>query len=467
VSNPTSAARSTEWRRPRPPAAAQWRDLAIAIALAIGGVFGTELGRALGQVPDLGAGGVEVYLWSAVIALPLALRRRYPIAVMVTVALIFFIAGERHEIAVMSNLVVQADLFVAIYSAHAWARDRQRLMVATVVVVVGMFSWLVYGFVKALQLDVIEGSEDALLSPYVSYVLLQVAINVAYFFGAFFWGRTTWRNARQRDMLERQATELARQHEENARRAVVDERLRISRELHDVVAHHISSIGVQAGGARRVLEKDPEASKAALSTIENSSRRAVAEMRQLLGTLRLVDNTLNNTLDNNLDNTGDGPADEAGTPTSRSPQAGVGRLPELVRELTAESAHTLNLTYREIGRPRELPETVSVSLYRVAQEALTNIRRHSTARTGQVTLRYLAPGNGSGNGSGPDEGAECAAVEVEVIDDGRPNNAPSGSGLGHVGIRERVALHGGETEIGPRPVGGYRVRARFPLEETP
>jgi signal transduction histidine kinase len=173
----------------------------------------------------------------------------------------------------------------------------------------------------------------------------------------------------------------------------------------------------------------------------STATRAVAEMRQLLGTLRATDS----------------PDDESGTPVSRAPQAGVGKLPDLVRELTGDGGTALSLTYREIGRPRELPETVSVSLYRVAQEALTNIRRHSTARTGQVTLRYVAAGNGS----------DCGAVEIEVIDDGRPSNAPHGSGLGHVGIRERVALHGGETEIGPRPVGGYRVRARFPLKETP
>jgi hypothetical protein len=111
-------------------------------------------------------------------------------------------------------------------------------MVATVVVVVGMFSWLVYGFVKALQLDVIEGSEDALLSPYVSYVLLQVAINVAYFFGALFWGRTTWRNARQRDMLERQATEL------------LTEDVPLWQPLVSIAILIAATVGLVAGGAR-------------------------------------------------------------------------------------------------------------------------------------------------------------------------------------------------------------------------
>src|SRR4029079_892068 len=95
---------------------------------------------------------------------------------------------------------------------------------------------------------------------------------VLYFFGAYFWGRTAWGTARQRAELEQQATELAAQQEANSRRAVIDERLRISRELHDVVAHHISSIGVQAGGARRVMDTDPDAPKKALSGIENSSR---------------------------------------------------------------------------------------------------------------------------------------------------------------------------------------------------
>ncbi len=425
------------YRRPRPPAAALWRDVAVGVAMAIGGLFGTELGRALGMVKDLGIGGVEVYVWSAVIALPLCVRRLYPISVMIAVALLFFLGGRRHEIEVTSNLFVQADLFISIYTAHAWARHRQHLLVVTGVIVVGMFSWMAYGFVKAVHADAIQGSTDALLSPNVSYVVLNTGINIAYFVGALVWGRTAWGNARQRDELERQAAELAEQQEENSRRAVVDERLRISRELHDVVAHHISSIGVQAGGARRVIDHDPEASKAALSVIEESSRRAVTEMRSLLGTLRTAD------------------GDE--TRPDRAPQAGVRQLPDLVRELSSASGDSLQLTYREIGRPREVPQTVSISLYRVTQEALTNIRRHSTARTGQVTLRYVTPS--------ADHAGECGAVEVEVIDDGRPNNAPKGSGLGHVGIRERVALHGGETEIGPRPVGGFRVRARFPLEE--
>lgn len=179
------------------------------------------------------------------------------------------------------------------------------------------------------------------------------------------------------------------------------------------------------------METDPEAAKGALSVIEDSSRTAVNEMRQLLGMLRAADPDLD---------------EEVGTPSIKAPQANVDRLPALVADASGDQ---LSVGFHRIGTPVKLPETVSVSVYRIVQEALTNVRRHSTARTANVTLRYL------------DEGA----VEIEVIDDGRPKHAPVGSRLGHVGIRERVALLGGESEIGPRSVGGFRVRARFPVKE--
>lgn len=419
---------TAEWARPQPGRAVLLRDVVLGLVMAALGVLGVELYRGLDPGTDLGVGGVEAYIWSGVLALPLCFRRRCPITVMVVTAVLFFIAGERSEVVAGGNLVVQASLFIAIYTANAWAPWRRRLNVVTTIVFVGMFAWLIHGYITREGVE-LPPEGDGMLSPYASYVLLTGAVYIVYFFGALFWGRTAWRTARQRDELERQAAELAAQQEANARRAVIDERLRISRELHDVVAHHISSIGVQAGGARRVLERDPDASKEALAVIENSSRQAVNEMRQLLGMLRAADPELD---------------EEVGTPADKTPQAGVDRLPGLVAEASGEQ---LSVGFHQIGTPAKLPETVSVSVYRIAQEALTNVRRHSTARSAHVTLRYIGG----------------AAVEVEVIDDGRPKHAPVGSRLGHVGIRERVALLGGETEIGPRPVGGFRVRARLPL----
>jgi signal transduction histidine kinase len=416
------------WVRPGPTARERRADILLGLGMAVAALFGTELAR--GGSPtqvDLGIGGVEAYVLSAAVVLPLCFRRRFPIPVLLTVAVLFVVSGERVLFAFGGNLTTQASMFMAIYAAVAWAVDRRLMKASVAVVFVGMFGWLAINFVEALRNNSIEGPNHALLSPYVSSVILAVALNVLYFFGAYFWGRTAWGTARQRHELERQAAALATQQEANSRRAVIDERLRISRELHDVVAHHISSIGVQAGGARRVMDTDPDAAKDALSVIENSSRTAVNEMRQLLGMLRAADPDL-----------------DVETPDPKAPQAGADRLPALIAEVNGEG---LSVGFHQIGAPVKLPETVSVSVYRIAQEALTNVRRHSTARSAHITLRYLGD-----------------AVELEVIDDGRPKHAPVGSRLGHVGIRERVGLLGGESEIGPRPVGGFRVRVRVPLD---
>src|SRR3954470_2114400 len=369
------------WTRPAPTAREQRYDVLLGLGMALASLLGTQL--AGGGSPtrvDLGIGGVEPYVLSAAIALPLCFRRRWPIPVLLAIAVLFVVNGERAPFAFGGNLVSQATMFMAIYAAVAWSHDRRLMKASVAVVFLAMFGWLTLNFVKALQNNSIEGPNHALFSPYVSNVVLAVALNVLYFFGAYFWGRTAWGTARQRHELEQQATELAAQQEANARRAVIDERLRISRELHDVVAHHISSIGVQAGGARRVMEMDPEAAKNALSVIENSSRTAVNEMRQLLGMLRAADPDLD---------------DEIGTPSAKEPQAGADRLPALVATVGGEG---LEVGFHQIGRPVQLPETISVSVYRIAQEALTNVRRHSTARSAHVTLRYIGD----------------TAVEVEV-----------------------------------------------------
>ncbi len=430
VPDPAPERPTTErgWVRPRPTARERRNDLVLGLVMAALAVLGTELSRtAWPTVVDLGLGGVEPYVLSAAGALPLCFRRVAPIPMMLLVAVLFVLTGVRAPFAHSGNLVTQAAMFMAIYAAVAWARERRLLKVATALVFIGMFGWLTNNFLDALQTNQITGPNKGVASPYISAVILVVALNILYFFGAYHWGRTAWGVARQRAELERQASELATQQRENARRAVIDERLRISRELHDVVAHHISSIGVQAGGARRVMEKDPEAAKNALSVIEESSRTAVNEMRQLLGMLRAADPDL-----------------DVDAPDEKAPQAGADRLPALIAEVNGQG---LEVGFHQIGPLQELPQTVSVSVYRIAQEALTNVRKHSTARSAHITLRYLGE-----------------AVELEVIDDGRPKHASVGSRLGHVGIRERVGLLGGESEIGPRPVGGFRVRVRIPVQ---
>ncbi|MFD9792869.1 sensor histidine kinase [Streptomyces sp. NPDC059070] len=204
------------------------------------------------------------------------------------------------------------------------------------------------------------------------------------------------------------------------RRRADEERLRIARELHDVLAHSISVINVQAGVGLALLDSDPEQARTALTTIKSASKEALGEVRQVLDTLRAP---------------GDAP---------RSPAPGLDRLPELV-----EQAGAAGLTVRTgtSGAPRALPPGADLAAFRIVQEALTNVVRHSGSRTARVELRY-APG----------------ALELRVDDDGpaAPREA-GGGGNGLIGMRERAAALGGTIEAGPRPDGGFRVVARLPL----
>ena len=282
--------------------------------------------------------------------------------------------------------------------------------------------------------------------------LLTVAVLTGLLAGiGYAAGRRQW-GAGRRAMAAHAAYQQA--VEDTRRAALEDERLRIARELHDVVAHHVSVIGVQAGAARRVLERDPsrlDDARAALGEIETSSREAVGQMRGLLGALRTG---ADGALEQEQAPRSDQPRDPALSPVetdSRTSSPGVEELAELV---TASASASLTTTYTLVESPsaavEHLPTAVSRSLYRVAQESLANVRRHSTATKVTVVLRV-------------DQVATGGYAELEVTDDGRPRSGTSGSGLGQLGIRERVAMHRGEADIGPRVAGGYRVRVRLPL----
>jgi signal transduction histidine kinase len=218
--------------------------------------------------------------------------------------------------------------------------------------------------------------------------------------------------------------ELEHEREENARRAVFDERVRIARELHDVVAHHVSMMGVQAGAARVVIGRDPVKAKEALGAIERSSREAVLELHRLLGFLR-----------------------QAGDPDDLGPQPGLAQLPSLASTMS-ESELTVEISVQ--GEQRPLPPTVDVSAYRIVQEALTNVLKHSGASRAAVHLRYW-PGE----------------LELEIVDDGHGNGSRSAAagGLGLIGMRERAVLHGGQLSTGSAAGGGFAVRVKLPAPE--
>jgi signal transduction histidine kinase len=226
--------------------------------------------------------------------------------------------------------------------------------------------------------------------------------------------------------LEERTAELEQAREELARRAVTEERLRLARELHDVVAHAMSVIAVQSGVGAHVADSRPEEVGKALAAIEATSRAALTELRRLLGVLR-----------------------QDGDPqASLAPVPGLANLDVLLAEV-AEAGLAVRL--RVEGAPAPLPAGVDLSAYRIVQEALTNVIKHAGPAHAQVTIRY-----------------RDQEVAVEVIDDGRgvaavAGDGGKGTGHGLIGMAERVAAFGGDLEVGPRPGGGFRVAARLPL----
>ena len=425
--------RSQHWVRPSPDAAALRRDVWLGLALAALSLPAVELVRSSQPGTDMGWRGIEGYLWGVALALPLCLRRRFPVTVMVVCALVFYAAGERLPPVALSY-VIQISMFLAIWTAWAWAPDRRRLLVWTAIVLTGMFAWLVV-LVSDVQIASVP-ADEGLFSPETAAAVLTFVLNALYFFGAAGWGYVAWRSARQREALHEQAELLREQQAANERRAVTDERLRIARDLHDVVAHHVSGIGLQAAGARRVWDRDPPAAREALKVIQDSSGNAVGEMRQLVSLLR----------------TDESPVSD----DDRGPQPGLDAVESLLEQVRSSG---LDVRLRRSGEPFEVSATVGLSLYRTVQEALANVRRHSTAGSAEVVLRWI-----------PTDGATRRAVEVEVLDRGRPRAGSaeadaSATGWGLAGIRERAALHDGSVEIGPRPQGGFRVRVRVPQPE--
>ena len=218
----------------------------------------------------------------------------------------------------------------------------------------------------------------------------------------------------------RLAEERARRSEEQAQRAVGDERARISRELHDVVAHSVSVMTVQASAVRRLLKPEQEREREALKVVEETGRQALTEMRRLLGIMR-----------------------EEGASAERAPQPGLATIGNLV-EHVREAGLPVELTVE--GEPVKLPPGVDLSAYRIVQEALTNALRHAGPAHAWVAVRY-----------GGDD------VEIEVENDGRSDSDGEAAGHGLVGMRERVALCGGELKAGPRKGGGFSISARLPV----
>jgi signal transduction histidine kinase len=400
--------------RPGPTPRQRRIDLAIALAIATVAVLNVFLSRSVGLFTTGSAPSApEQVAWSLAVTLPLIWRRSHPELVAVLVA-IFFIGSQVRG--AQEQQVASGAIFAALYTLGAWGRDLRRSRRIRLVIIAAMFVWLAVAWFLAhdgFSPDDTSGE----LPPLLAAMLNSVIINMAFFGFAYALGDA----ARRQAELRAQAVHLRAAQAVAGERAVIGERVRIARELHDVVAHHVSVMGIQAAAGRRVLDKDPERARAMLSGVEDSARTAVDELRRMLGALR---------------DTGDGTDQQpAGATLER-----IGELIDRAREAG------LTATSNVYGDPVPLPGSVSQAAYRIVQEAVTNTLKHAHATTLDVRIRYLA-----------------GELEIDVADDGRGPAPGPGGGLGLIGMRERVAVHDGVLESGPRTGGGFRVRARLPL----
>lgn len=394
-------------------------DLLLALVLFVGAILSAALSSIAQVYGDEQAPLWTALVYAAVVAAPLAFRRRWPGAVAVIVSLAYFTAVT---VRVPEIYVGNIAMFIALYTVGAWMSDRRRALIVRVAIIIGMFVWLIITMYRdaiseADKAEVVAGA----MSPYVAFMLIQVLLNALYFGGAYYFGERSWMAAEQRAVLEQRTEELVREREVTAAQAVALDRVRIARELHDVVAHHVSVMGVQAGAARLVIDSDPAQTARLLSGIEASARDAIHELRQLLETLR-------------------DPGGETADGASTLDLDDIAALAEASNDAGLPTAYTV------VGEPVAVPSLVAVNLYRIAQESLTNARRHAgPGATADVRVRYDEDG-----------------VEVEVVNTGRAI-AQLRPGLGQLGMRERAAASGGTLEVAARPSGGVRVRARVPL----
>ena len=274
---------------------------------------------------------------------------------------------------------------------------------------------------------------------------LAAAITAAAGFGVFPWLDYALRNARPPSAIflgalaawlllvlgaaeivrirRERAGEAARIHEEEQLRRASEERLRIARELHDAIGHHLSLINVQSGVALHLGEELPEQARSSFSVIKQSSKEALSELRSVLSVLRQEDE-----------------------PAPRSPTSTIARLDDLVSQAAAAG---LAVRTEIDGSPRPLPFSVDAAAYRIVQEALTNVTRHAGPATAIVRVCYAE---------------RDLAVQVDDDGSGPPPGPPAGNGNGIIGMRERAVALDGELQAGPRPGGGFRVRARLPLD---
>jgi signal transduction histidine kinase len=372
------------------------RQLAVDVGLALGLMALTQW--QVWTVDDLVGDRAATAAAGAGLALALAFRRHRPLAVTVVICAFFPVTAALGWNTPDATFFPSAALMLCSYSVAAHGEHRTALVGAALVVAVAI------GGMMAGDLDAGQ-----------AFFLLL--------FNAAAWSGGWIVKTRERDVVELAGRfdALEREADERARVAAAEERARIARELHDVVSHGLSGIVLEAAGAERSLERDGEAARSALRSIQQAGRDASDELRRLLGLMRSTEDA-----------------------ACGSELPNLSRAEELA-ERARRAGATVDLDTE--GDLESLPAGLQLTSYRIVQEALTNVLKHARGAATEVAIRRTA-----------------RSLEVEVTDRGGPpatGRARPGHGL--VGMRERVALYGGELEAGPLPGGGFSVHARFPL----
>ena len=372
----------------------RWKRVAIDVAVTAFAFALSTVALAAGEHPaDARQPDALAYLLVAACSATPLLRRRAPLGA--TVA--GFLVGIAFGAADYPRALTPVVLLSISSGAFALPRRRARLLLAAALVL------------GAVQATLGAGPTDP------SILALVVA--------AWLLGRYVRSRRDHEAELEQKNRLLVQAQADLAERAVSEERLRIARELHDVVAHTLTVIALHAGTGRMVAEDDPAAARQALATVEAATRSALLEMRRMLGVLRDAD----------------------GAPGSLAPSPGLDDLGALVADLGRSG---LIVDLRIEGERPEVPAGVDLSAYRIVQEALTNVIKHAGADRAAVTVRY---------------GEDAVTVEVDDEGHGPVAGLPPAGGHGLVGMRERVALYDGQLDVGPSPEGGFHVVARLPL----
>jgi signal transduction histidine kinase len=383
---------------PAPPGAlaARTRRRWLADALIAAVVTGLEVGGSIGagaHHQHHHALGVASYLILAVGGVSLIARRRYPAGVLAVTL------GSALAATALGNVgVAWLALIVAFFTA-VQARRRAAAIAS-----------LVIGYLVSVWPPWLVGTSGHPSATFALTLLIGLLVLLS--------AAELIRSGSQR------AQALRRSREEELRRRASEDRMRMARDLHDVVAHNISVINVQANTALHLMDRQPQRAREALTTINEVSRQALAELRSVLGVLR-----------------------DAGQDAPRAPSPGLDRVDELAATMRAAG---LAVRVERYGSRIPLPSGADVAAYRIVQEALTNTARHSGGSAATVRITYRENG-----------------VNVEVEDDGRPDGPapqPGGAGHGIDGMTERAQAFGGWLRAGPRSGGGFRVQARLPAE---